>query len=104
MSLHLPVLLAGPGPSDGAGTSRRCRGCLPPSPAFPGIRLPPASPDSCESPEAASFHRRTVQERLVALQVGDPQRVGPLGDELAVDEIRMPVGLVVGAGGTHRLT
>ena len=39
-SLHLPVSLAGPAPSDGAGTSRRCRGCLPPSPAFPSSGCP----------------------------------------------------------------
>src|SRR5664279_3465053 len=30
--VHLPVSLAGPGPSDSAGPSRRCRGCLPPIP------------------------------------------------------------------------
>jgi hypothetical protein len=38
--VHLPVSLAGPGPSDGAGPSRRCRGCLPPSPAPPGSDCP----------------------------------------------------------------
>ncbi len=39
--VNLPVLLAGPGPSDGAGPSRLCRGCLP-----PGWRVPahPAAP------------------------------------------------------------
>ena len=31
--VHLPVLLAGPRPSDGASPSRRCQGCLPPSPS-----------------------------------------------------------------------
>ncbi len=31
-----PVSLAGPAPSGSTGASRRCRGCLPPSPASPG--------------------------------------------------------------------
>jgi hypothetical protein len=34
--VHLSVLLAGPEPSDGAGPSRLCRGCLPPSPSSQG--------------------------------------------------------------------
>ena len=38
--VHLPVSLAGPGPSDSSGPSRRCRGCLPPSPACPGSDCP----------------------------------------------------------------
>ena len=38
--VHLPVLLAGPAPSGSTSTSRRCRGCLPPSPAFPGSGCP----------------------------------------------------------------
>jgi hypothetical protein len=39
-SCRTPVSLAGPGPSDGADPSRRCRGCLPPSPAPPGSGCP----------------------------------------------------------------
>jgi hypothetical protein len=38
--VHLPVLLAGPGPSGSTGPSRRCRGCYPPSPAPPGSGCP----------------------------------------------------------------
>jgi hypothetical protein len=38
--VHLPVLLAGPAPSGRPGASRRCRGCLPPSPASPGSGCP----------------------------------------------------------------
>jgi hypothetical protein len=38
--VHLPVSLAGPGPSGSAGPSRRCRGCSPASPAFPGSACP----------------------------------------------------------------
>ncbi|EDX21281.1 hypothetical protein SSAG_01072 [Streptomyces sp. Mg1] len=40
LSLHLLTLLDGPAPSGSPGTSRRCRGCLPPSPAFPGSDCP----------------------------------------------------------------
>ena len=36
LALHLSVLLAGPGPSGGAGPSRLCRGCLPSFPSSPG--------------------------------------------------------------------
>jgi hypothetical protein len=38
--VHLSVSLAGPEPSGSAGPSRRCRGCLPPSPAPPGSGCP----------------------------------------------------------------
>ena len=38
--VHLLLLLAGPRPSGSAGPSRRCRGCLPPSPASPGSGCP----------------------------------------------------------------
>ena len=38
--VHLPVSLAGPGPSDSSDPSRRCRGCLPSSPASPGLDCP----------------------------------------------------------------
>ncbi len=38
--VHLPVSLAGPGPSDGAGPSRLCQGCLPLSPTSLGSGCP----------------------------------------------------------------
>lgn len=60
-SLHLPVSLAGPAPSDGAGTSRLRRGCLPPFPAFPGSGCPQLHQPCCDRPEAVSFHHRTVE-------------------------------------------
>jgi hypothetical protein len=50
---------------------------LPPSPASPGIRLPSASSARCDGLKAVSFHHCTVQQRLVALDVGDPQLIGP---------------------------
>ena len=50
--VHLPVSLAGPGPSDSAGPSRRCRGCLPPIPVRPdGVGRP-------ELPRPAATSRR----------------------------------------------
>src|SRR3954453_18631705 len=42
---------------------------------IPGIELPSASPSRCDGPAAVSFHHRTVQERLVALEVGHPPHV-----------------------------
>ena len=38
--VHLLVLLAGPGSSDGVEPSRRCRGCCPPSPSSQGPGCP----------------------------------------------------------------
>jgi hypothetical protein len=40
LALHLLISLDGPAPSGSSGTSRRCRGRLPPSPAFPGSGCP----------------------------------------------------------------
>ena len=74
-SVHLSVSLAGPAPSGSADTSRRCRGCLPPSPTSPGPGCPQASPGRCDGPEAMVSHHRTVQERLVALDVAAPAGV-----------------------------
>ena len=37
LALHLLISLGGPASSGRADTSRRCRGCFPPSPAFPGL-------------------------------------------------------------------
>ena len=71
--VHLPVPLAGPGPSDGAGLFRLCQGCFSPSPASPGIRLPSATSARCDGLKAVVFHHRAVQQRLVALDIGNPQ-------------------------------
>lgn len=40
LSLHLLTSLDEPAPSGSTGASRRCRGCSPPSPAFPGSGCP----------------------------------------------------------------
>ncbi len=59
--VHLPVSLAGPRPSDSAGPSRRCRGCLPPIPARPdGVGCPQLAQACCDRLTAVSFHHRTV--------------------------------------------
>jgi hypothetical protein len=51
--VHLPVSLAGPGPSGSADPSRRCRGCSP-LPCASRVRLPPASATCCDRPPAGS--------------------------------------------------
>jgi hypothetical protein len=66
LSLHLLVLLAGPGPSGSTDPSRRCRGHLPPSPAFPGSGCPQLLPDRCDGPAAKVSHLRSITWRLVA--------------------------------------
>lgn len=86
--VHLPVSLAGPEPSDGAGPSRRCQGCFPPSPPSRGSGCPQLSTACCDRPPAVSFHHRRVQERLVALEVDHPEPVRRGRGELAVDQVR----------------
>jgi hypothetical protein len=59
--VHLPVSLAGPEPSGSAGPSRRCRGCLPPSPASPGsgcpqLRYAAATAQRCRSFTSTRSH------------------------------------------------
>ena len=53
--VHLPVLLAGPDPSGSAGPSRRCQGCLPPSPATPGSGCPHLRKARCDGPTVGPF-------------------------------------------------
>src|ERR1019366_9532894 len=76
--VRLSVLLAGPRPSGSAGLSRRCQGCLPPSPSSQGSGCPQLLPARCDEPEAVSFHHRTVQQRLVALVGVGPGRPASL--------------------------
>lgn len=85
--VHLPVLLAGPGPSGSAGPFRRCQGCLPPFPASPGSGCPQLRAGCCDSPLVESFHLHSVEERLVALEVRHPQTVGSGDREVAVHQI-----------------
>src|SRR5918998_1009682 len=66
LSLHLLVLLAGPGPSGSTDPSRRCRGRLPPSPAFPGSGCPQLLSDRCAGPTVKVSHLHSITWRLVA--------------------------------------
>ncbi len=101
--VHLPISLAGPEPSDGAGPSRLCQGRLPPSPASPGIRLPSATSARCDGLKAVSFHHRMVQQRLVALQVRHPQQVRTVNHEMALYQILGGLGLGILPGGVNPL-
>jgi hypothetical protein len=61
LSVHLLVSLAGPAPSGSTGTSRRCQGCFPPSPASPGSGCPQLHPAAatarrCRSPTSTRIH------------------------------------------------
>ena len=70
--VHRPVLLAGPRPSGSAGPPRRCRGCLPPSPASPGSGCPQLQPPCCDKAAAKVSHLHSIPQRLVALHVPIP--------------------------------
>ena len=52
------------------------------------VVLPSASPVRCDEPEAVSFHHRTVKQRLVALEIGDPQTIRTIRGEVPFHEIR----------------
>lgn len=66
LSLYLLASLAGPGPSGDPRPSRRCRGCFPPSPAFPGSDCPQLLPGRCDGPAAKVSHLHSMVWRLVA--------------------------------------
>ena len=85
--VRLSVLLAGPGPSGSTGPFRRCQGCCPPSPPFRGSGCPQLRCARCGEHTVVSFHHHTAGERLVALDVRQPQLVRRLGGEVAFDEI-----------------
>jgi hypothetical protein len=82
LSLHRPVSLAGPAPSDGARASRLCQGCLPPSPAFPRIRLPSASLRLLRQAHGGVLSSPRGSQRLVALYIPAPYFERPTGAEL----------------------
>ena len=84
----LSVSLAEPAPSGSTGTTRRCRGLLHQPPPRRGSR--PSS--SFHTPAATGIPRwppttARVRERLVALDVGDPQPVRRGRVEVAADQI-----------------
>ena len=66
--VRLLALLAGPAPSGSADASRRCRGCLPTSPASPGSVCPQLLPDRCDDPAVVVFHLHSVMQSFVAHQ------------------------------------
>jgi hypothetical protein len=86
--VHLLVSLAEPAPSGSTGASRRCRGCLPPSPASPGSGCPqlhrPAAtgrrwrsltPTRFMAPRGARWRKGEDLDVLVTLAHGqEPQK------------------------------
>jgi hypothetical protein len=60
LTLYLLTLLGEPAPSGSAGTSRLCRGRLPPSPAFPGSGCPQLLPDRCDGPRETVSHHLSI--------------------------------------------
>ena len=82
LSLHLPVSLAGPRPSDSAGPSRRCRVCSRPHPALPGpdcpqLQRPPATGRRWISHPTRSFDaswRTTCSQHTPGKSQGRPPR------------------------------
>jgi hypothetical protein len=88
--VHLPVLLAGPAPSGGAGTSRRCQDCFRPSRPSRRVRLPSASTSPLRRAGGGAFHHRTVQQRLVALDVPHPD---PLGHPASLADLNVAESL-----------
>ena len=75
--VHLPVLLAGPGPSGSAGPSRRCRGGSHPSLRLQGQAAPCFHQACCDGPKEWSVHPHSVSRRLVA-HVGSDQGAVPV--------------------------
>ena len=88
--VHLPVLLAGPGPSGSTGSSRLCQGCLPPRPSVPTgraalsffrlLRQPQggvlSSPHGSRAPRGARCQRSTARRSRRDGTHGSP---GPSG-------------------------
>src|SRR4051794_30778214 len=70
---------------------------------IPGVKLPSASPARCDGPVAVSFHHRSVRERLVALDVSDPQLIWAGRGERAFDQVRAGVRATPRHGGARPL-
>jgi hypothetical protein len=86
--VHLSVVLAGPDRSDGAATVPALSGLLAALTPVSGLGLPSASPPCCDRLEEKVSHLLSVQERLVALDIGDPEAIRFVALKLPFDEIR----------------
>jgi hypothetical protein len=90
--VHLSVLLAGPEPSGSTSPSRRCQGCLPPSPLSPGSGCPQLQPNRCDDQAMQVSHLHSIPQRLVAHDVRDPQQIRRGRPQLQVGEFAAPAG------------
>jgi hypothetical protein len=70
--VHLPALLAGPGPSGSAWPVPSLSRLLSALSRTSGVRLPSASPACCDRPAVEPFHLHPVSRRLVAHTFVDP--------------------------------
>jgi hypothetical protein len=61
---RLLALLAEPDASGSTAPSRRCQGCFPSSPAFPGTDCPQLLPGRCDGPAAEVSHLHSVTVKV----------------------------------------
>jgi hypothetical protein len=62
LTLRTLALLAGPAPSGSTSTSRHCRGCFPPSPAFPGPGCPQLQSGRYDDPTERTLTPLDIRE------------------------------------------
>lgn len=80
--MYLSVVLAEPDPSGSTGIVSALSGLLPALAPIPEFRLPSTSPGCCDSQAVVVSHLHSVQQRLVAHNVGQPQLIRGTGSEL----------------------
>lgn len=68
-----------------------------------GSDCPQLLPRHCDGTATVVFHLRSVEQRLTALDVSDPQPIGRGGPELAVDQVGRCCRMRITDRGEHRL-
>lgn len=88
--MYLSVVLAEPDPSGSTGIVSALSGLLPALAPIPEFRLPSTSPGCCDSQAVVVSHLHSVQQRLVAHNVGQPQLIRSISSKLVPGP---PVGI-----------